>query len=95
VSCRAQSVVSEDFELQSLSRLAAISTTATASGDQIIDCRRERNWAMFASNQMAEPLASLGSRYARVTFDFADGARFIFEPKQRWRFWRRSLGKLA
>ena len=95
VNCSAQSVVSPDDELLALCRSAGVSTEPNAAGSQIIDCRRERNWSRFESDQLGNGLGQLGKRYARLTLDFADGTRFVFEPKQRWRLLRRAARKLA
>jgi hypothetical protein len=67
----------------------------SSTGDQIIDCRRERTWARLESDQVRDGMRQLGQRYARMTLDFADGTRFVFEPKQRWRLFRRPAKKLA
>jgi hypothetical protein len=66
-----------------------------STGDQIIDCRRERTWARLESGQLEDGVRQLGARYARVILDFADGVRFVIEPKQRWRLFRRPAKKLA
>jgi len=95
VTCSASSVSSDDPELLALCRLASVSETTVDKGDRIVDCRRERSWAKFEAGPLADAFASLGKRYARLTLDFVDGARFVFEPKQRWRFFRRPMNKLA
>jgi len=95
VRCSAPGVISPDEETQALCRLAGISMEAGTAGDQIIDCRRERNWERFESAQLRDGVRQLGQRFARMTLDFADGMRFVFEPKQRWRLFRRPAKKLA
>jgi hypothetical protein len=95
VRCSAQSVATDDSELQALCRLAGVSIAAGSAGEQIVDCRRERVLENFESGQLQDAFALLGTRYARLTLDFADGKRFVFEPKQRWRWFRRPLQKLA
>jgi hypothetical protein len=95
VACSASSVSSDDPELLALCRLASASQATVGAGNRIIDCRRERSWAKFEAGQLADAFASLGKRYARLVLDMADGRRFVFEPKQRWRFFRRPASKLA
>jgi hypothetical protein len=95
IKCSASAVISDDAELQALSRLASASATGTDAGDHIVDCRRERNWGKLETTRLTDAFASLGKRYARLTLDFADGQRRMFEPKQRWRIWRHSASKLA
>lgn len=95
VECLASSVVSDDDELRALCRAAGVPAATTDNGGQIIDCRRERTWEKVEASRLADAFASLGKRHARLTLDFADGGRRVFEPKQRWRFWRRPASKLA
>jgi hypothetical protein len=95
VECSASCVISDDHELQSLCRLAAVSMVPVDKGDRIIDCRRERGWAKFEADQLASAFALLGKNHARLTLDFADGTRAVFEPRQRWRLFRRPAKKLA
>jgi hypothetical protein len=95
VECSATSVISDDAELQSLCLLANVSMTDTGDGSRIVDRRHERVWAKLETEQLAQAFAALGKTYARLTLDFADGMRCVFEPKQRWRLLRRPAKKLA
>jgi hypothetical protein len=80
--------------LRSLSALAGVAAVLTENGCGIIDCRRERIWANVETNSLAFAIAQLGSRYSQMILDFADGTRCLFEPSQRWRWWRRPATKL-
>ena len=95
VRCSANSVQSDDFEVQALCRLAGISAAVADAGDRIVDCRRERSWPTIEAGRLAEGLLQLGRRYARLALDFADGTRFVVEPRQRWRWFRRPIRNLA
>lgn len=95
IRCSAQSVESDEFELQALSRLAGISAVTTHAGNRIVDCRGERDWSNLESRQIEQWLRQLGTRFAQLVMDFADGTRFVIEPRQRWRWFRRPIGKLA
>jgi hypothetical protein len=95
VRCSARGVCTDDDELRALCRFAGVATEAGDAGDLIVDCRRERTWERLESGQLGNGIRELGRRYARVTLDFSDGARFVLEPKQRWRWFRRPIRKLA
>jgi len=95
VRCSAQGVATDDDELRALCRLAGVSTETGSSGDQIVDCRRERTWQRLESGPLGAGIGHLGQRYGRLVLDFADGARFVLESRQRWRWFRRPIRQFA
>ena len=83
-------VVSVDPGVMALARLAGANTDFSRQ-ELLLDLRVERDWTVV-EKAMLETLASpLGG----VHLDFADGSCFALEARQRWRFWRRPLTKLA
>lgn len=90
VRCAVAQVVSADPGVVALAKLAG------ANGDRsrkelLLDLRGERDWAVV-EQAMLEALAGPSGG---LHLDFADGSRFALDSRQRWRFWRRPLAKLA
>ncbi len=65
---------------------------AAQTDDRLIDLRDARDLAVLARDWLAPMLARLhGGELARITLDCADGAGFVLERRQRWRFWRKPI----
>jgi hypothetical protein len=79
-------VLGEDFELRALARRAGADK---ATGDVLVDHRRDRDWTRMAA-ALRDGVAGRAA-FARTVVDFADGVRFELRPAQRWRVWRRPL----
>jgi len=94
VTCRAASVLSDDDELLALAGRAGVSLMPLDTGSAVIDLRRQRDWAEIERVQLEPALASLKRRHRELLLDFADGASFRIRVAQRWRLWRRPLGRL-
>jgi len=94
VTCSAACVISEDDELLALARRAGLSLVRLETGSTMIDLRWMRDWATLEQEHLAPALASLRRPLGELLLDFADGASFRIEAEQRWRFWRRPLGRL-
>lgn len=96
VRFRAAALQSDDIELQALAALAGIGTRPDGvPGSHLLDLRPHRDWARLESAVLDALLPELGRRYAAIELDFADGARFRLEARQRWRFWRRPIARFA
>ena len=91
VQCQAACAISNDSELQALAKLAGMSPQLLPGGNVLFDLRQQRDWPLLQRDRLEPALAALGNRYAGLLLDFADGARWRIERKQRWRFWRRPL----
>jgi len=94
VSCSADCVISDDEELLALARRAGVSRVRQDTGDTLLDLRRARDWPELERSQLEPALASLRRRHGSLRLDFADGANFRIEPRQRWRLWRKPLAEL-
>jgi hypothetical protein len=90
VRCAVPHVVSVDQGVMALARLAGANTDFSRQ-ELLLDLRIERDWTVVEKALLETLAGPLGA----VHLDFADGARFALEPRQRWRFWRRPLAKLA
>jgi hypothetical protein len=86
-----EAVVTGDDELRALAKLARLRETPGESGNVLVDCRHERDFARLQAGPLAQGLASLGTRYERLVLDFADGASFEITHADRWRVWRRAV----
>ncbi|HEY9400806.1 MAG TPA: phosphoglycerate mutase [Luteimonas sp.] len=65
-------------------------------GDTLIDLRPFRDLARVTSVWLMPAIGALKrGTIRRLHVDFADGIGFLFEPAQRWRFWRRPVSKLV
>jgi len=65
-------------------------------GQSVFDLRYVRDLALLQSQWMEPLLSALRSGdVATASLEFADGARFVLRPGQRWRFWRRPLPSIA
>lgn len=91
VRCAVPHVVSVDAGVTALARLAGANTDFSRQ-ELLLDLRVEREWPVVEKALLESLAGPLGGG---VLLDFADGARFALEPRQRWRFWRRPLAKLA
>ena len=94
VRCSAPSVIGDDVELRALAQQAKANAAAADGGDVLVDLRDARDWAMVERSHLLDPLRALGTRYAGIVLDFADGQRWRIARGQGWRFWRRTLTKL-
>lgn len=90
VRCAVPHVVSVDPGVTALARLAGANTDFSRH-ELLLDLRVERDWTVVEKALLETLAGPLGA----VHLDFADGVRFALEPRQRWRFWRRPLAKLA
>ena len=81
ITMNVSAVESSDPELQALAALAQ----ASATGPALLDLRHERDWSVVETQLR---------RDSSTLLDFADGARWMLQPRQRWRFWRRPLLRL-
>jgi hypothetical protein len=90
VRCTVPHVVSVDPGVMALARLAGANTDFSRP-ELLLDLRAERDWTVVEKAL----LESLAGPLDGVHLDFADGSRFALESRQRWRFWRRPLAKLA
>lgn len=91
VSCALPHVASVEPCLTALARLAGANSDGSRD-ELLLDLRAERDWSKVES-ALLEGLDSAVRRGMQL--DFADGARYAFVARQRWRFWRRPLAKLA
>jgi hypothetical protein len=83
-------VRSQDLLLQALAQAAG---DALDEGDSaLIDYRA---LAVFDEGLREWLDAVARAQLARLTLDFADGARFAITPRQRWRLWRRPMQVLS
>lgn len=97
VRCRAGAVLGDDPELVALARLAGIEAGRSQAGQAdahappaLVDLRRQRDWS-----KVERIIAEAGSRPGELVLDFADGARWRLQARQRWRFWRTQLTDTA
>jgi hypothetical protein len=96
VRCTAGRVLGGDAELLALAQLSGV---AVDGGEQVadahappplVDLRRQREWS-----KVERVLADAAGAGAGLLLDFADGARWRLEARQRWRFWRAQLTETA
>lgn len=81
ITMSVSAVESPDAALQALAALAHASATSLV----LHDLRHARDWSMVEKQL---------PRDSCIVLDFADGARWKLQPRQRWRFWRRPLSRL-
>jgi len=93
VTSLSEQVDSADPEVQALVQLAQGRVPDDRAGSELHDLRHERDWQVVAARVDAA-LESRARPRPVVVLDFADGQRWRLEHGQRWRFWRRPLGKL-
>lgn len=91
VGCAIPHVASAEASLSALARLAGANREPSREG-LLMDLRAERDWTVV-EKALLEGLSNLA--WSGVQLDFGDGARLVLEARQRWRFWRRPLAKLA
>ena len=95
-------VFGEDALLRGLGKLAGIVVQPIATRfvaprieqDTLIDLCALRELAAFERDWLLPAVAAL-RRPDALLLDFADGVRYTIHRKQRWRFWRRPLVRLA
>jgi hypothetical protein len=93
---------SEDALLRGLGRLAGVVVqpvparfqAAPGEHDVLVDLRAARELAAIARDWLLPAVAALRKSDA-LLLDFADGLRYTIDRRQRWRFWRRPLVRLA
>lgn len=90
VRCTSSVVVSRENDLRALALFAKADDKAAEQGNTLFDLRRERDWRRVEAEHIGATLAATFARYPRIELDFADGARYRLEARQRWRFWRRA-----
>jgi hypothetical protein len=97
VRTRVGRVLSGDCELLALARRAGIAVAGAQAGEvdpdappTLVDLRRQRDWA-----KVQRIIADAGTAGTELALDFADGARWRLQPRQRWRFWRAQLTDTA
>lgn len=88
-------VISADASLQALAGIAGLPVLQPQdqfAGRVLIDLQRLRDVAELERDLLPEVEQGLRrARWQRVQLDFADGARFQLQLRQRWRLWRRPL----
>ncbi|KFN44511.1 hypothetical protein [Arenimonas oryziterrae] len=94
VSVSAPHVVGDDVELRALATLAGADARPGDTGSVLVDLRHARQWDAIERDHLQPAIGQLGTRYASVLLDFADGVRWRIASGQRWRFWRRALSQL-
>lgn len=107
VRCDYTQVCSQDEAVQAFASLAGIASAplpscwppGEGSGDgdahRAFDLRHARDLASLQADWFAPVRAELrAGRLDTAILDFADGARYVLEARQRWRFWRRPLRAL-
>lgn len=96
VSSAHAQVRSRDSLLLALAKASGVAEQSDRPVDALIDLRQLRSLAQFSTEVVAPLLASLRrGELERVVLDFQDGVQFALEPRQRWRFWRKSQVRLA
>jgi hypothetical protein len=90
VLCAVPQVVSADPGVMALARLAGANPDSSRH-ELLLDLRSERDWNVVEKALLETLAGTLGG----VQLDFADGTRLALESRQRFRFWRRPLAKLA
>jgi hypothetical protein len=103
VATPANAVRSGDALLQGLASRAGIAHAAlppqldtVAAAGTLFDLRTSRDPAALTGDWLRPAVQAVrDGELAAVQLDFADGAGFRLEPRQRWRFWRRPLARLA
>lgn len=93
VTCLSEQVDSTDPEILALVALAQGRVPEDCAGSVLHDLRHARDWQAVAA-RIDDALSSRGGPRPAIVLDFADGQRWRIEHRQRWRFWRRPLGKL-
>jgi hypothetical protein len=92
-------VYSDDSLAAGLCKLAGsacLPLKSLADGDPdgaaLVDLRELRDVGQLQSPWLPWALDMLGrSRLSSIDFDFADGMRFVYRARHRWRVWRRGL----
>jgi hypothetical protein len=95
------SVVSNDEAMQAFAALAGVESLPlpqqwqAGKDDGVFDLRHVHDLAAFQADWFAPLRQDLAAgRIDKAILDFADGTRFEFHARQRWRFWRRPLRSL-
>lgn len=104
VRCGFSEVRSDDEATQAFAVLAGVTASALPAGwpggegegDRAFDLRHARDLAGLQADWFAPLVADIhAGRLGAAILDFADGARYTIEARQRWRFWRRPLRALS
>ena len=88
-------VIEADDELLAVAKLAGVRLKPGETGNSLVDLRRQRDWASVEAGALSQGLRGMPRRYRQVQLDFADGAGFVLEPSQHWRWLRRPLASLV
>lgn len=89
-------VRSRESLLMALARASGADAAGEHQVDALVDLRQLRSLDQFSGEVIAPLLAAMRrGELDRLLLDFQDGAQFALEPRQRWRFWRRPLARLA
>lgn len=104
VRCGFSEVCSDDEATQAFAVLAGVTASALPAGwpggegegDRAFDLRHARDLASLHADWFAPLVADIrAGRLSAAILDFADGARYTIDARQRWRFWRRPLRALS
>lgn len=98
VASTAPTLYSDDVLLHGIARvgmLEAMPLAACTVSDRaaLVDLRSQRDPRVLVERWLLPACAAAGDR--EVAFDCADGQVFGLRSSQRWRFWRRPLGRLG
>jgi hypothetical protein len=91
VKFHADTVISDDIEINALMKLSAVSKSMQDAGSVLIDLRRLRDWKKFETDYLLIHYPKLKLRYASIVLDFSDGVNISFQRSQKWRFWRKPM----
>ena len=103
VRCDFTEVCSDDEAVQAFALLAGVTasplparwSTDEGGGHRAFDLRHARDLAALHADWLAPVMADIqAGKLASAILDFADGARYTLDARQRWRFWRRRLRAL-
>jgi hypothetical protein len=89
-------VRSRESLLMALARASGADAEGEHHVDALVDLRQLRSLDQFSNEVIAPLLAAMRrGELGRLLLDFQDGAQFALESRQRWRFWRKPLARLA
>ncbi|MCD7097121.1 phosphoglycerate mutase [Stenotrophomonas sp. MMGLT7] len=78
--------------LRALALASGADGDGTPAVDALVDLRHLRSLEQVDGEAITPLLAALArGELQRLVLDFQDGAHFVIERRQRWRFWRRPL----
>lgn len=85
-------VRSRDALLQALAKAAGANADDEQQVDALVDLRQLRSLEQLGREAIRPLLAALArGELHRLVLDFQDGARFVIEKRQRWRFWKKPV----